>query len=109
MVCQACAADPALLTPKEAQVLVLSVPEVLQSKQRRRCPKAETVEVVKSLAYFQVRSTCNFTGSGLIGNYTVDLRTGEVWMDVDREQKISTAYLEKVRKRLMQQVRRRSE
>src|SRR5262245_11912886 len=90
------------LTRKQAETLVMNVPEVLTSKAKHGCPKAETIEFGKHTAYFQVRNSCPVQGSGLIENYSVDLNTGEVWFDINPDKKISSPRMDSLRKRFLQ-------
>lgn len=80
------AAQHRTLDAGEARRIVLATPVVAKASDLGRCPKAELTEFLRDQAFFQVRSTCisNSEGSGLLGNYTVDRRTGEVWYDVDK-------------------------
>ena len=74
------------LTHKQAEELVLNIPEALASKGLGGCPKADLGAANKNqtTVFVQVRNMCSHEGSGLIGNFTVDLKTGEIWVDVDR-------------------------
>lgn len=90
------------LTPAQAKMVVMNVPEVLRAKEKHRCPVAELLEAKGSTAFFQVRSTCVRQGSGLIGNYTVDLQTGEISADVDKNKDtlIDSTRLRRLRQKL---------
>jgi hypothetical protein len=92
---------------RTAETLVMNVPEVLMTKSHHGCPRAETLEIGKDTANFQVRNSCAAQGSGLIGNYSIDLNTGEVWFDSERDKKINSPRLDKLRRRFLEQQKRR--
>ena len=93
------------LSVSEARRIVMAVPEVAKAAGLGRCPKAELTDLFRQVAFFQVRSTCigENQGSGLIGNYTVDRHTGEIWYDVDKtpETLIDSPELTALRKELL--------
>src|SRR5213593_4836047 len=82
------AAAPKELTQKQAEELVLNIPAAVASKAHGGCPKASLLWVNDKQAtiFFAVHDPCDKSGSvsEKIGNFTVDLRNGEVWLDVDR-------------------------
>jgi len=61
----------------------------------------------KDTTYFQVRNSCPVGGSGLIGDYSVDLNTGEIWVDIERDKKIDSPRLDKLRRRFLAQQKQR--
>lgn len=89
------------LSIKQAEMLVLNTPEALRSKDGGRCPKAELLSTSETAGWFQVRSTCKVTGSGLLGNYEVDLTTGEVWVGDERIEKVVSKRLNLLRKQMI--------
>lgn len=88
------------LTVKEARELVLGIPDALAASAAGRCPKAEMLSITSESAFFQLRSTCVKYGSGLIGNFTVDLSTGNVGFDIDKEHLVQSEHLNRLRSRL---------
>jgi hypothetical protein len=78
------------LTQKQAEELVLNTPDAVASRARGGCPKASVnwVSDKQSTIFFSVHDPCNKSGaaSNKIGQYTVDLKNGEVWRDVDRRE-----------------------
>ena len=89
-----------ILTAKQFTDLAMNVPEVLAAVKLHRCPRAELLEVNQNTAYIQVRSTCNTTGSGLLGNFTVDRHTGQVWHDVDPADIVNSNRLRSLRAKM---------
>ena len=85
---------------KEARELVLGIPDALAASAAGRCPKAEMLSITSESAFFQLRSTCVKYGSGLIGNFTVDLSTGNVGFDIDKEHLVQSEHLNRLRSRL---------
>jgi hypothetical protein len=73
------------LTAQEANRLVTNIPDALTVKRRGGCPTPDYAELGPDLALVQLRNTCPRSGSGLIGNYVVDLRSGKIWSDIDRK------------------------
>lgn len=98
LLCSLSAVD---LSIKDAELLVLNTPDAVKAKQIHHCPKAEYLFGDKSTATFQVRNLCATSGSGLIGNYSVDLRTGFVYYDVEGK-RIESQRLKKLRAQLLQ-------
>jgi hypothetical protein len=89
------------LTTKEARLLVQNTPKVLQSKNSNRCPRIELLWKDERTAHFQARSTCNTQGSGLLGNFTVDLISGSIYTDIDLEHAVDSDNLKDLTKRLL--------
>jgi hypothetical protein len=89
-----------LLSAKQAQTLALNTPDVLSSRHTRGCPKVESLSASKIEFFFQVRNTCPKRGSGLIGNYVVDRRTGEIWADIDKRQPVTSEHLDALRRKM---------
>ncbi len=76
------------LTRKQAEELLLNIPDAARSKASGGCPKAYLLWANDKNAtiFFAIHDPCNKSGSvsDKIGNYTVDLNNGEVWSGVDR-------------------------
>lgn len=87
-----------LLTRDELTVLMLNTPAVLALECRRGCPQVDIVSEGTYLMSIQLRNACPSNGSGLIDNYTVDLRTGEIWTGVDERKFIESERLRLVRR-----------
>jgi hypothetical protein len=96
------------LTSKQAEELVLNIPDAIEVKSLRRgCPTAHLLWVNdrRHNVVFQLHDTCDKSGaaSDVIGTYTVDVRNGEVWRGVDRNDDgrnlIDSPELEKLRRR----------
>lgn len=88
------------LSLKDAELLVLNTPDVIKAKRIHHCPKAEYLFGDENTAAFQVRNVCPSNGSGLIGNYSVDLRTGFVRYDLEGR-RIDSERLRKLRHQLL--------
>lgn len=89
----ACCAQTRPLTVAEAKLLLTSTPDYVLAKKKRGCPEIELGWQEATEAVFQLRNTCPKSGSGLLGNYTVDLRSGQVWIGVDRDQLVQSPLL----------------
>jgi len=94
------------LTGEQAQQLVLNTPQALASKARGGCREAELDAIYESegLASLQVRNMCSKAPSGLINNFSVDLKNGEVWVD-DRRHLIDSNHLKELRGKFLAQKR----
>jgi hypothetical protein len=70
------------LTRKQAEELVLNIPDAVVSKACGGCPKASLLWVndKQSTIFFAIHNLCDKSGapSDKIGNFTVDLKNGEV-------------------------------
>ncbi len=89
------------LTEKDATTLVSNVPEALASKRRGGCLVPDYSELSPDLAFVQLRNSCPRSGSGLIGNYVVDLHSGRIWSDIDRTKEVDSARLRAIRKKIL--------
>src|SRR5947207_7925362 len=82
------AVAPKQLTRKQAEELVLNVPDAAASKARGGCPKASLlwIDDEQATIFFAIHNPCDKSGSASdkVGNFMVDLRNGEVWGDVER-------------------------
>src|SRR6185437_8919498 len=74
-----------VLTKKEVNLLITNLPVALNVKRNGGCPVSDYSELDPSLAIVQLRNRCPHSGSGLIGNYVVDLKSGKIWSDIDRQ------------------------
>ena len=93
------------LDTKDAATLIENTPDFSRAEQARHCPKSELLWTNKGSAVFQIRNTCPTSGSGLIGNYTVDLRTAQVWIGVDRTKLIESKRLRSLQEHLRKKLR----
>src|SRR5258708_5075323 len=106
MVCSLAAGrQPCVLSQKEATQFVMSTPPALKSKRAGHCPKAEFLFKGKGTFTFQLRSACPVSGSGLIGNYTVDLRTGRILEDLEGAEPVDSKELQLLRERFARRCR----
>jgi hypothetical protein len=90
-----------LLTAEEARTVVEHIPAFLKAASEKRCPKAEQLWASEAVVAFQVRSHCVPSASGLIGNYRVDLKTGEVREGFEGDGTVDSEELRKLRGRLL--------
>ena len=90
-----------LLQRKSAQKLAEAVPAAEQARHAGGCISSEYSELGAELALIQVRNACPHSGSGLIGNFVVDRRSGRVWSDIDRTEEVRSPELDRVRRRLV--------
>jgi hypothetical protein len=60
-------------------MIVMNTPDALQLEARHGCPALELMPEGKYLMIVQFRNGCPVSESGLIDNYTVDRRTGQIW------------------------------
>lgn len=88
------------LSLEGARSLVEATPDFIMAAKRGGCPKAELLWASEGDCAFQVRNPCSKAPSGLIGNYVVDRSSGEVWIGVDRDKRIRSKQLQKLRERL---------
>jgi hypothetical protein len=89
------------LTAKEVELLVMNVPIGVSVKRDGGCPEAGYAEVGPDLAWSQLRDMCPPYGSGLLGNFVVDVHSGRIWSDVDRTAEVDSPRLQELRKRLL--------
>ena len=93
------------LDTKDAATLIQNTPDFSRAKQVGHCPKSELLWADNGSAVFQIRNTCPTSGSGLIGNYTVDLRTAQVWIGVDRTKLVESKGLRRLQEQLRKKIR----
>jgi hypothetical protein len=92
-----------VLTLREAESLVERVPDVVGAQKNGECPNLSPSYDAPGELAFQVRSTCG-PGSGmLIGNYTVNRRTGAVTLWGDDPKPVADAEGEVLAKQLIAQ------
>lgn len=103
-----CGCEEARLTATDAQLLLKNVPEVLRCKQAAGCPELDCESLGKDAIFCQVRNMCPKSGSGLIGNYRVDLRTGRIWIGIDPvpDKLIDSNSLRRLRRQLLSKRKR---
>ena len=88
------------LTEGEANFLVTNIPVALTVKRGGGCPTPDYSPLGPDLALVQLRNTCPRSGSGMLGNYVVDLHSGKIWSDIDRKNEVDSRHLRTLRKRL---------
>jgi hypothetical protein len=88
------------LTAEDANLLVTNIPVSLVVKRNGGCPTPDYSELGPDLAIVQLRNTCPRSGSGLIGNYVVDLHSGKIWSDIDRKNEVDSPHLRSLRNKL---------
>ena len=79
------AAGSSQISEREARFLVENTPDVQGVKKRGGCPRFELLWRERDTAVFQARNFCAREGSGMIGNYRVDLTDGTVWSGIDKD------------------------
>ncbi|MFN7919445.1 MAG: hypothetical protein U0Q16_05070 [Bryobacteraceae bacterium] len=89
------------LTIPEARMLAENSPDFLNSRVRGGCPRTELLWTAREYVVVQIRNRCPKTGSGMIGNYRVALRTGEITVDADTGEEIDSERLSLLRKKLL--------
>jgi hypothetical protein len=57
------------------------------------------------LAAAQLRNMCPRSGTGLIGNYVVDLKSGTIWSEYDNKKQEDSPRLQSVKKKLLRRAR----
>ena len=86
-----------LLSEEAVWMIVMNIPDALQLEGRRGCPDVELRSVGSFLMFVQLRNSCPISGSGMIDNYTVDLRTGQIWSGIDNKRYIDSERLRRLR------------
>ena len=93
------------LTVPDAITLVANSPDAIVAKRSGACimPAQDfgTRKDEPYTVYFQIRNHCPKFGSGLIGNYHVDLRSGTLYLSTATPQIIDSPTLRQLRKRLL--------
>ena len=88
------------LQPEHAAILVMQSPPVVKAKTTGACPAADYEEKSPGMAAFQVRNLCAKTGNGLLGNYLVELSSGQVWEDGATQKRVDSADVRTTRNRV---------
>lgn len=88
------------LTLDEARNLVENTRDFVAAAESNRCPKTELMWSDESTAVFEARSFCPAGGNGLLGQYTVDRQTAEVWLGVDRDERVESDGLRRLQEKL---------
>ncbi len=72
-----------ILTVREAQKIVASIPDVAAARQAGKCPQLSSAYSGADRLDFQVRLNCGSSAGQLLNNYSVNRRTGAVrlWGD----------------------------
>jgi hypothetical protein len=86
-----------LLSEDAVWMIVMNTPDALQLEARQGCPAVELMPEGKYLMTAQFRNGCPVSGSGLINNYTVDRRTGQIWTGIDDKKYIDSERLRRLR------------
>jgi hypothetical protein len=94
------------LTDDQAEMLVRNVPDALAEQRRGACLSAEFNKLGANAGTVQLRNTCPRFGSGLIGNYVIDLQSGRIWSDIDRTKPVESPALRRLRNRLLHRPKR---
>lgn len=94
-----------VLSSKDAQLLVKNVPDALKDKHHGGCLSSDYSHFGGGLALVQLRNMCPRSGSGLIGNYFVDLNSGRIWSDIDKTEEVNSPPLRKLREILLKRKR----
>ena len=88
------------LSQQQAKVLVLAVPDAVAVRATGGCPKSDVSNLGPDFVMVQLRNSCPSSGSGLIGNYVVSLKSGSIWSDIDRQHTVRSSALSKLRRKL---------
>ena len=70
------------LSDSDIRILIKNVPVAITVRQAGGCPTVETSMLGGGLAAAQLRNMCPRSGTGLIGNYVVDLKSGTIWSPI---------------------------
>src|SRR5690348_12995897 len=103
---------PVLLENDDIWLLVMDIPEVMETEVRGGCPHVELNAVGDHLMSAMVRNDCpeKLPASGTVGLYTIDRRDGRIWRGVDPVTFVDSGRLQRLRKVLLsrQQLRSRA-
>lgn len=86
-----------LLSEKAVWMIAMSTPEAVELEARHGCPSVEIIPEGKLLTSVQLRNSCPVSGNGMVNNYTIDLRTGQIWTGVDVRKYIDSERLRRLR------------
>lgn len=90
-----------LLSTEGVWMIAMNTPEAIELEGRKGCPEAEFISEGPLLIFIQLRNACPVSGSGLINNYTVDLRNGQIWTGIDNKKVIDSERLRRLRALLL--------
>jgi hypothetical protein len=86
-----------LLDEQDVWLLVMNIPDAMDLECRKGCPNLEFHPEGKYRMYVLLRNQCAVSGNGTVGNYTVDLRDGRIWIDIDESRIIDSDRLQRLR------------
>src|SRR5438132_12088595 len=76
------------LTQKQAEELLLNIPDAVAVKVKRGCPSLYLLwpNERRASLVFSMHNQCDKSGaaSNTMGTFTIDLKRGEIWSGVDR-------------------------
>jgi len=96
-----------LLTMRDAESLVQTIPEVVTAQEHGECPQFSVSYEGADQFLIQARRSCGATGGMLINNYVVDRRQSTVWQMADKPVPISDPAVESLGKELALRAHRR--
>jgi hypothetical protein len=92
----------AAISEDDARLLIENTPEFRQANAAYRAPAAISGGSDKAVFYFQARSSRTLgAASGLLGNYTVDKRTGQVLRGLPPKQEVDTFLIRDLRQQIL--------
>lgn len=89
------------LARKHVKLLVENIPTALKVKRAGGCLSSDYSDMGPDLVLVQLRNGCPRSGSGLIGNFVVDRRSGRIWNDIDQTEEVDSAHLRELRRKLL--------
>lgn len=92
------------LTRSEAETLIRNMPEFVRAKSEGRCPEYFVADLGENALQFQLRNMCTASASGMMGNYVIDLRTGEIWEGIDKERRVDSPRLRRLRQQFLRRL-----
>ena len=95
--CAASAEQHELIGREAVWMIVMNTPDVIRLEGRDGCPAVEIIPEGRFLMSVQLRNSCSKQGNGMIDNYTVDLRTAQIWTGVDDRRYIDSDRLRRLR------------
>lgn len=103
---------PPLLDQNDVWLLVMNTPDMIAAEARKACPEIEFTPLAQDRMQAFVTNQCpqKLPASGTMGLFTVDLRDGRIWFDLDETKIIDSERLQRLRKALLsrEQLRARS-
>jgi hypothetical protein len=85
-----------LLDRDAVWMIVMNTPAAIRVEGGGGCPDVELVPEGKYAMSAQLRNSCPTSGSGLVDNYTVDLRNGQIWTGIDDKRYIHSERLRRL-------------